>query len=86
MLAPLICPCGCGRTFEPVIRGAHVKQFATTACKTRFESVARAYGMLLVETGLQTVAGMAAAVEAHKARISPRATAGREETGLEAAE
>lgn len=80
------CPCGCGQVFEPTVNGGHVQKFASKPCKTKFESIARAYGMMMIETGLQTCAGMQAAIDAHNSRNSSRATATDANRPLEAAE
>lgn len=82
----ITCPCGCGQTFEPTVKGGRVQKFFSKACKTKFEGIARSYGMMMIETGLQTCEGMQAAIDAHNGRISSRATDESGNRHIEAAE
>lgn len=68
----MLCPCGCGREFEPMKIGAHVKRFATAACKRKIETAARRWAMKAFDDGLLTP-------DALKPFLASRATAIRAE-------
>lgn len=74
-------PCPwCGRPFEPVKRGAHVKRFCRPKCKNDFETAARQYAHAMVEAGLLSVAEL----KRVQNTVSPsRATAGAQVTAPE---